>query len=214
MCLFQLSALAILALGHSQGNGGAWSCSTAVPRMAESAPQHRISRTSSTGAIPGTTEQDLWDQPSRQQLLETSLQCHRCALGWGQRGRVTFVPLPPLGVVALPNPCLPGCLLSPPGDLLGGHAACHGAPQSLSAPPTPGPPGRKSWLLHQCYESAGLIPAPNPSSKGTDTNCCWRGQAVGSAQERMEGLGLPHQLLQLSQPHLPFHIHQHHVHAD
>lgn len=120
MCLFQLSALVTLALGHSQGNGGAWSCSTAVPRMAESAPQHRISRTSSTGAIPGTTEQDLWDQPSWQQLLETSLQCHRCALGWGQRGRVTFVPLPPLGVVALPNPCLPGCLLRPPWGPVGG----------------------------------------------------------------------------------------------
>lgn len=45
MCLFQLCALVTLALGHSQGNGGGWSCSTAMPRMAELAPQHRISGT-------------------------------------------------------------------------------------------------------------------------------------------------------------------------
>lgn len=181
--------------------------------------QNLLHRTGSRGPAP--QEQSLGPQNriSGTSLPGSSCWGHLCSaidVPWaGDRGDVSHLCPCPLWVWwHFPTPaCLAVCS-GPPGDLLGGHAACHGAPQSLSAPPTPGPPGRKSWLLHQCYESAGLIPAPNPSSKGTDTNCCWRGQAVGSAQERMEGLGLPHQLLQLSQPHLPFHIHQHHVHED
>lgn len=60
MCLFQLCAPVTLALGPSQSNGGAWSCSTAMPRVAESALQPEMSGTRAFAIV----RRDVYKFPS------------------------------------------------------------------------------------------------------------------------------------------------------